>query len=367
MPIIVATEIKTAVAWGRIVPVSCEKCRTAFYYELVRVGVGKASALYGIGEEGASSRASDAATRDLAGRLDEEAELVACPKCNWVNQDLVDRYRRRLYRRAPLLIAIVVVAGLVISPIVAAGLSEALGYQSYVPRYVTLALFAVCFSSPAWILLLRRSLRSRIDPNATHPRRPVVPPGTPPALVEHRDRKTGAAHLVPAMPASADVGDRRNREWAVYRPGQVEFPNVCCCCLAPATTAFRPVLAVNAGGDLPVPLCAQCSSRCAMRWWISLLVVAVASFAIAGLIALVGPGFDTVGRWAFFGIIGSFGSLIGGVVIAGKMCRPYKLRITDADRGIFRFAAEHPGFTAMLNEQIDASEGRIPRSGTGRR
>src|SRR5271154_6989701 len=117
-----------AVVYGKVIsatqlgqklePVTCEKCKTEFFYELTRVGVGKGSALYNIGQAGASHRARSAAAQDLNQRLNQEAELVPCPKCHWVNQDLVDRYRHRKYRRAPLVIGIIMVVGFVASMIV---------------------------------------------------------------------------------------------------------------------------------------------------------------------------------------------------------------------------------------------------------
>src|SRR5688500_5784881 len=243
MPVFVAKEITATLAGGRLETVTCEKCGTRFHYQLTRVGVGKGSAPYLVGQGAASDRAAGAAERDLAKRLAREAELVPCPKCYWVNQDLVERYRQRRYRRAPLLIVILVGAGIVAGPIVAFSLTALVGYNSGLPSVVSLAILALTLSTPAWVLLARRHLRRRIDPNATHPRRPAVPPGTPPALVEQRDPRTGQARLVPVAshggddPAGAggSPGGAGRVEWAVFRPGQVRFPPVCCMCLAPAT------------------------------------------------------------------------------------------------------------------------------------
>jgi hypothetical protein len=38
-------------------------------------------------------------------------------------------------------------------------------------------------------------------------------------------------------------------------------------------------------------------------------------------------------------------------MIAGKVSRPYRAGVVDADRGIIKFAASNPGFTALLAEQ----------------
>jgi hypothetical protein len=359
MHVFFAKEITATRAGQRIEPVSCEKCGTGFYYELTRVSVGKGSAPYYLGEQSASDRAAAAAGRDLAKRLDREAELVPCPKCHWVNQDLVDRYRRRQYRRAPLLIVIFTVAGFVAGPLVALGLTEAFGYNSRVPSLVMLAVLTVCLLSPAWVLLIRRRLRRRIDPNATYPRRPAVPPGTPPALVEQRDPDTDELHLVPVPNHDDDQADRS--EWAVFRPGHIQLPPACCMCMATASMVYRSPLKANENSDIAVPLCELCSALLRRRWWLAMLVVAGASLPSAGLLAAAVPGIDAFGRWFLFGIIGFFGALVGGVVIAGRVCRPYRMALVDRDRGIVRFAASNSSYTALLIEQVRASDGLAPR------
>jgi hypothetical protein len=310
MPIYVGKEITATVAGRRIETVRCEKCGTVFYYELTRVGLGKGSAPYFIGHNSASNRAAAAAKRDLSHRLDHEAELVPCPKCHWVNDDLVRRYRRRQYRRAPLLIVIIVIAGFVAAPLVAAGLTETLGYNSHVPSAVMLAVLVTCLLSPVWVLLIRRSLRHRINPNTTYPRWPTVPPGTPPALVEQRDPQSGEMRLVPA--AAREHQHRDHPEWAMFRPGQVQLPPVCCVCLAPATTKYRSPLKVNETSDVEVPLCSSCSGGLSRQWWRTFCIVGALSLIVAGGLAAAVPGVDAFGRWFLFGIIGFFTALIGG-------------------------------------------------------
>ena len=359
MPIFVAREIATNVVGQRLEAVTCETCGTAYYYELTRVGLGKASAVYFIGQRAASDRAAAAAEQDLSKRLDREAEMVPCPKCHWVNSDLVQRYRRRQYRRAPLLIVILGVAGFVAAPLIATGLSEVVGYNSRVPSFAMMAVLAVCLLSPAWVLLVRRALRQRIDPNATFPRRPSVPPGTPPALVEQPDPQTGEIVLMPVP--SRDDDRTEDREWATFRPGHVRLPPVCCMCLSAATTTYRSPLKTNEHSEVEVPLCESCSAELSRRWWLAVFVVAVIAFALSGVLALSIPGGDAVGRWILFSLVGFFGALVGGVVIAGRACRPYRIRVVDADRGIVKFAASNPGYTAMLIEQVRASDGLAAR------
>lgn len=359
MPVFVGKIFTATEAGQRLESVACEKCGTAFHYELTRVGVGKGSAPYLLGQDAAANRAATAAQRDLTKRLNEEAELVPCPKCNWVNQDLIDRYRRRQYRRAPLLIVIIVVAGFIAAPILATGLTEVFGYNSRLPSVAMLTLMTVCLLSPAWVLLGRQHLQRRIDPNLTYPRQPNVPLGTPPALVETRDPQSGEMVLVPF---AARKGERRGIcEWATFRPGQVQLPPVCCICLSPASTFYQSPLKVDETSEVEVPLCQSCSDGLSRRWWLALVAVGAVSLALAGGLALAVPGIDAIGRWSLFGITGFFGGLVGGVVIASRVCRPYRMAVVDADRGIVKFSARNPAYTAMLVEQIRASDGLAAR------
>jgi hypothetical protein len=272
-----------------------------------------------------------------------------------VNQDLIDRYRRRLYRRAPLLIVIIVAAGFVAAPILAAVLANAFGYHSRIPSIVMLGVMATCLLSPVWVLLGRRHLRRRIDPNITYPRRPTVPPGTPPALIEERDPQSGDIRLVP-VPVIND--DRASwSDWAMFRPGQVQLPPVCCMCLSPAATVYRSPLRVNGNSEVSVPLCGACRSHLRRRWWLVAVAVGAAAVVVSAACAAYIPYGDAVGRWGVFGMIGFLAALIGGVVIATHLSLPYRMKVVDADRGIVKFAASNPAYTAMLVEQVRASDG----------
>jgi hypothetical protein len=355
MPIYIGKEMTATLAGRRIVPVTCQKCATSFHYELTRLGIGKGSAPYFLGQKAATNHATAGAERELGNRLEREAELVPCPKCHWVNQELIDRYRGRQYRGAKLLIVIIMVGGLIAGPCLAAALTEKFGYQSRTPAVMALVLWLVCFLSPIWVLLIRRQLRHRIDPNVTYPRRPTVPPGTPPALVEERDPRSGLVQLYP-VPSQPD-GAAANSEWATFRPGQMQLPWVCCRCLAAAATVYRSPLQVDHNSEVEVPLCKMCSNELTGRWWRVVLMMTAGSLLFGGLLAVTVPSIDSIGRWFVFGIISMFGALVGGVVAAARVCRPYRLRVVDADRGIVRFSAKNPAYTGLLANQVRASEG----------
>lgn len=74
---------------GCLVRVQCATCGCEYFYELARIGTGSRSAPYGIGVDRATDFARYHSKRDLAKRLATEAELVPCPKCNWINEELI--------------------------------------------------------------------------------------------------------------------------------------------------------------------------------------------------------------------------------------------------------------------------------------
>lgn len=342
-------------AGGRLESVVCEQCGTQFHYELARVGVGQGSAVYLLGQKSAAKRAASGAQKNLMKRLDREAELVPCPKCHWVNQDLVERYRRRRYRRAPLLIGLLMFIGFLLWIFVTASLMGTNGQPGLPTRMVMLGLLLAWLLTPLWVLLGRRHMRRRIDPNATYPNRPVVPPGTPPALVEQRDPQTGEIGLAPVAAHEEEPTD--HPEWVTFRPMQFQLPALCCVCLAPAVTTYRPPMQVDQASEIAVPLCKPCSRRLWWRWWLVALGVVAAVLGVCALAAMLFPFGDPVGRWGLFGILGFAVALFAGVMIPARLCRPYRTQVIDGDRSILKFAARNPAYTALLAKRARAYDG----------
>jgi hypothetical protein len=91
-------QFKAESAGALVVGVDCEKCGYRYYYELARIGIGTGVAHFGIGAGGAERSAAAASERDLQKRLESEAELVPCPNCNWISDELVRGYRRTRFR-----------------------------------------------------------------------------------------------------------------------------------------------------------------------------------------------------------------------------------------------------------------------------
>ena len=77
--------------------VTCDKCDCTYYYQLSRVGTGSSTAVYGIREAAAGCAAEDDSVKNLAERLSSEAELVSCPSCHWINDELIRGFRQGKY------------------------------------------------------------------------------------------------------------------------------------------------------------------------------------------------------------------------------------------------------------------------------
>ncbi len=346
----------TSVVVGRRTKqVTCEKCGTPFLYELTRTATGTGEAPYFLGQASAKASAQASAQWYLDRRLAHEVELVPCPKCGWVNADMVKTYRKRKYRYLPLLAVVIVVVGFFVALFLGAALARVFGANSDLPWVTRLIVLIFCLASPIWIFPFRFWLRRRIDPNRTYPQRPAVPLGTPPAQIERTDPHTGKTHLAP-VPNRYENPDLL-AGWAVFRPSQVVFPRVCCCCMAPASTEYSPPFKVNKGSNVPVPLCGPCASRIRRRWWPVALAVAVVLIALVALLARGIPGIDHTGQWIVFGVVSLFAVPFGVAVLPDLICRPYRRRVVDADRGIVRFRATNRAFTGLLMDQVRQSNG----------
>lgn len=339
----------------RLEAVTCERCSTSFYYALNRQGVGKSSAFLFHALASDRQRASTAAQRDLDRQLDQAADLVPCPHCHWVNAGLIARYRQQQCRR---IVSAIVIAFLVLlfgGTIASVFLSEHVDYRSRLPAIVSLSTLLLAFTSPGWMLVGRRLLRERINPNRTFPGLPVIPPGTPPALIKQTDRQTGEQCLV-AVPRD-EPAENSDIDWAIFRPGQFVLPLACCVCIGAATTYYRSPFQTAKNNEIAVPLCETCQAGRKRKWRLGLLVGASTAIVSSGLLAILLPGADTRGRWAIFVIFAFFGSLVGSMTTASRWAQPYRIAIVDRQRGVFRFAAENPAYTAMMKHQVAIADG----------
>jgi hypothetical protein len=345
-------QFTSSAAGRRIEQVTCEQCGTEFWYELNRTGIGQGSAPYYLFQNSAARRANAAAAKDLQRRLNRDAELVPCPKCNWVNESLLTRYRRTQYQFHPALMVALSAAFIILICLVLAREQTKRRHWQEAMTVPGIALIAAPIDLIAILLTARSLLRQRINPNVTYPRPPELPLATPPALVLCSDPTTGLYELEPARqvapPRGIDV------KWLLLRPEQFRFPKVCASCLGSASTIYSSPFKVRQGSELSVPLCSECYTRIQIRWWLWAFTVAAMAIFIAGIAARSLPGIDLFGRWFLFSFVAFFAGAFGVASVPGRICRPYRLRVVDARRGILKFAAANPAYTAFLAEHIRA-------------
>lgn len=345
-----AKHFKHTATGVRIEQVACERCRTTYFYELSRVAVGASEAPYYTGQDAARQRAVVAAGRALAERLRNDVELVPCPKCNWVNESLVARYRRRRYRGAWPWIVGLLLGGSLAALLAYYMPAEILALAPPLRTEIAAATLAVSLAAAMLIPLVRRQLRLRIDPNQTHPRHPDLPPGTPPALLPRTAFPTGGVALLD--PAPRHVGRPRDpADGAILRAGQSPHLAICTVCVAPSETTFRPPLKLQEASDLPASLCRTCASALRRRWWLLAVLTAVLGGAAYLAAAAFLPIEDRVLRQLLPGIVAVLAVPIAVATLPGRLCRPYRYRVLDGQRGVTLFSAENPEYTRQLMER----------------
>ncbi|HYE18487.1 MAG TPA: hypothetical protein VEA69_08585 [Tepidisphaeraceae bacterium] len=363
----VAKSINSLVAGRQLRQVDCEKCGAEYYYELVRVGMGQASAPYYVGQKWAAKRAERAAERAVAKRLACESEMVPCPKCNWVSASMVERYRRRRYGTGWVMMIVLLTAlGLLGVPVI---VTVEEGPRGPRPGDVRPYVMAAAYTSPlilsaVWVLAIRSMLRQRIDPNRTFPSAPLLPPGTPPAMVRRTDPRTGEERLE-AVPQQVRAEEEELRpgqvggEWVTYRAGQVAFPAACCVCTGAPTTTYSVPFKVSEADEVNVPLCRGCARGLKLKWWV---IALAAAGVVAGVLAIVAWGgvvkADATGRAILFTIGCVFGVPVAVAIVPAMLCKPYRIKVVDGDRGIFRLTATNPEFVRAMRKQVREAEGR---------
>ena len=311
---------------SRLVEVICERCGCEYLYELARVGSGSETAPYGIGSKAAARSADEQAKRDLNRRLADEAELVPCPKCQWINGDLVSGYRRGRYRRWSRFAAGLGIVGTVGSLIGAWYLSIGPAADRDALPYFLIGGPVVFLGIAGSILLSVSLFRKRIQPNRDYPLSPKLPPGSPRPLI--RNQSTGELEPV-AVTAGPDpmIG-----AWIDYQVGRSELPAICCECLAPSEprSAYRRPL--QPAVELVVPLCSGCARRWTRRGWLGALA-AIVVLAAVSLPVLILLKLDEIIFWMAVFCLFTFGPAIMAM-IAGQAGAPVRVKEVDGARGV---------------------------------
>jgi hypothetical protein len=326
---------------GQLVRVKCARCGCEYFYKFTRIGVGSSQAPYGLGVDRATRKANEKAQKDLQRRLASEAELVPCPQCNWVNEELVAGFRRGSYRKLGDIGGLIAAAGGVIGIIVV--LTFGLTAPAALP-YV-LILPAVLVLAGGGLLVARRWLRSRIRPNEEHPLPPKLPPGSPPALI--KDPDTG--QLVLAKQGSSLVD--ASQDWCDFQIGRHNWPLLCCDCLQPTTRDRGHRMKVSTTLKLTIPRCSDCAQTTGQRYRRLLWNGAIASvFATAAI--MIPLNLD----WLLFGLLSVallIFFLVISVIVARKMTAPAKIAGGDRSRGVVRLRFRNPDYARAVAERLN--------------
>jgi hypothetical protein len=232
----------------RLIDVCCDRCKCSFHYELVRVGTGISTDY---------RQANQKAGQELNEQLASDADLVACPECNWVNDELIKRHCKFRYRTFEAVMVSIGILGIVCS-LIAAYFIELLGNHDSIGTarifyFVVPAIFAGLTGSS---FLLSYLLRWRIQPNRTFPAVPNVPLGTAPALFKESEKLVLAPSRDPFM--GTDEGK-------IYLfPQHEQLPSTCCYCFD-KTMRFVPAH-VTSASSAQIPFCTKCRKELDRRF-----------------------------------------------------------------------------------------------------
>jgi hypothetical protein len=361
IPILVRT-FDAAHVGHRLVEVVCEKCQFRYYYELARIGFGSSMAPYAIGSKRAAKDSTKQAREDLDRRLAQEAELVPCPQCHWINEALISGYRRGRYRGLGKLATVIACVGTLIPPVIALVLSNGPVAQRHTVPYFLLGGPAISLTIAGLIFLYRNWLRSFIRPNKDYPRFPSkLPRGGPTALI--RNPMTGELEAVRSKKDKGMVSDEWNDfqidhkkasadEWIDYQIGRSGLPAVCSHCLGSAnsTSAYhRPLLL---GIALMVPSCANCA-RWRKRTSRKIGLITFGTVTGVMLPVLIFLKLDEVVFWVVACFLGLFAAALG-LVLASHRTTPARVKFVDKPRGVIRLRFRNESYQRLLHSKDNA-------------
>ncbi len=327
----------------RVEEVTCEKCSTHYFYQMARVGTGQASAPYAIGSATAAQRSKDQAKGLADRRLAEEAEIVPCPHCHWVNEALVSGYRKSCYRNGSALAWGVALLGTVFSLLIISLMNGAPGADRDRLFYAMIAGPAISIGLGVFIYLGRNWLRNQIRPNDTFPHPPKLPRGSPHPLL--KNPTTGKLEYA----AVQAVRETEPDGWIDFQLGLNGLPATCSSCLSPSepNSAFHRVLLP--GLQLIVPSCASCQvKRKRTQFWTKFWLILLAVLAFMTLPALI----THLGVYTWFGVgLVVIFAIVAGQFI-GRMTSPVRVKFVDRSRGLLRLWFWNEDYRKLVGSSI---------------
>ncbi len=320
----------------RIVGVNCEQCGCRYFYELTRIGIGAVSTPYGLMATAAAQSAEVQSAAELSVRLSNEAELVPCPRCHWINAELVAGYRLSQYHWMLPLAVSIAFCGIVASLISAAFIWSGPPVDHKALPYVLIGGPGISLVAGLLIVLVRTGLRAGIRPNRNFPARPVIPRGTPAALL--LDEATETFHKV----EEEDASPPGECQWFDFQIGRHRLRNCCSQCLGTASDDALWTFPVTVAVQLSVPRCVTCRKRSRGEYLLAWLFAFVVSSGTGiGLLLLL-----PIDELIFWILAGCHGLLSLGVAAyyGTVQSAPARVRVVDRSRGILRLRFRNPEY-----------------------
>ena len=287
------------------------------------------AAPYGIGSKRAARTAEERARRDLQKRLEHDTELVPCPRCGWINDDLLSRYRLGRYRGWTMYAVWIALLGTTIPLIVAWFISRGPAADRGSVPFLLIFGPTVSAALAALLLLSRIWLRKRIQPNRNYPFPPALPPGGPTPLF--MDQTTG--QLVDAGgPRLTDL--HATGAWIDFQIGRHQLPAVCCACLCTpdARSAYR--LSAFRAVAIVAPLCSRCAREWKVRMWLIGLAMLGTVLALAFLLLRLAAVDELAFRIGFVLVCGVAPLFCG--LAAYRLTAPVRVKGVDFSRALVR-------------------------------
>lgn len=331
------------VSGRKVSQVVCEKCETVYYFILGRIGESVLEAFV----DYPSIRRQHTAQEVLETRLAGEAELVPCPNCCWISQPLVDGYAKTVcYRWYRSIYMTLLVSGVLAAiAILPNGLDSPLGLVMALFALPIVIIFICYYSLRIWLF------RRRFQPNQKYPDFPILPPGTPAALVE----QDGA--LIPAETKSQFLSQEVSFDDSLdFQVGRDELPNQCIQCLDFAQNNDPLVVPVygsfsSTKVELKVPFCSNCRNE--RVWQLN---------QFSGVISMLFSGVIAGGAW-YFGcgiysllvfVVSLLFSWLLLLELVKNLIKVVDARLIDTARGVMRVkfrSAEYQKLVLKINRR----------------
>jgi hypothetical protein len=324
--------------------VQCDKCGCKYYYHLARIGTSSSSAPYMIGQGAAANSAEKKSRQEVQRRLASEAELVPCPKCNWINDELIRGYRRGKYRAFTTVAVIGGIIGIISSLLCGWFISIGPPGDRHAAPYFLYGGPALFFSFGMGLLLLRKGMRYRIQPNRHFPQPPKLPPGTPPALL--MDQASG--ELWPATPDASLI----NNGWLDFQIGRHHLPLFCCDCLKPATTEHSHRIPVSGPLHLEIPRCAACANKPLGASRLGWFIFAAIFLLVAGMAFVLWRYDAGTSGVVNIGLIVLFLVAVPLILMRVKIPGPVEAVIVDRSRGVVKLRFRNAEYGRIVAKQL---------------